>query len=509
MAHPVLERLVGGLVASCQPVPGGPTDGVPFVVAFALATRDGGARGLRIEGVENVRAVAKACDLPVIGLVKRDVPTTDVRITPFVDDAVALASAGAAIVAFDATERPRPASVASLVAAIHAKGALAMADIATLAEARAALEAGVDIIGTTLSGYVGAGPVPAKPDLDLVRACRSLGVPVFAEGRYNEPRLAAAAIRAGAAAVVVGSAITRPEHVTRWFADAVGAARPRPVLALDIGGSKIAAAVVEGARVVARLQDRTDAGTGPDAWLETARAMSAGWGGGWHCVSAAVAGLVDEGRWSAVSEGILPIPPGYSLLERLAETFGCPATALNDAQAAAWGEHVHGAGAGRDSVFLTVSSGVGGGIVIGGRLLQGRNGLAGHVGQMPLRDGRTLEDACSGFAIARAASAAGHAMDARAVFEAAGRGESWAKQIVDDVATAFVDGLTRLQFLLAPEVFVLGGGVGLSRGFLDRVDATLQGMTGPSRPSVIRAALGADAGLVGCADFAALGEAER
>ena len=128
----------GALIASCQPGPGGPTDSVGLVVAFALATRDGGARGLRIEGVANVAAVAAACDLPVIGLVKRDLSGSDVRITPFVDDAVALARAGARIVAFDATERARPVPVGEMIDAIHAAGALAMADIATLAEARAA-----------------------------------------------------------------------------------------------------------------------------------------------------------------------------------------------------------------------------------------------------------------------------------------------------------------------------------------------------------------------------------
>jgi putative N-acetylmannosamine-6-phosphate epimerase len=82
----------------------------------------------------------------------------------------------------------------------------------------------VDVVGTTMSGYTG-GPVPAEPDLDLVRAAAArLEVPVVAEGRFNTPASAAAAIGAGAFCVVVGSAITRTEHVTGWFADAVAAA---------------------------------------------------------------------------------------------------------------------------------------------------------------------------------------------------------------------------------------------------------------------------------------------
>ena len=109
----------------------------------------------------------------------------------------------------------------TLVEAVHTRGRVAMADIATMAEARNASALGADIIGTTMSGYTDAGPPPRAPDINLVAEACGLAKPVFAEGRYNEPRLAAAALRAGAAAVVVGSAITRPEHITQWFADAI------------------------------------------------------------------------------------------------------------------------------------------------------------------------------------------------------------------------------------------------------------------------------------------------
>ena len=127
---------------------------------------------------------------------------------------------------------------------------MAMADISTEAEARAAIAAGADIVGTTMSGYTGPGPTPDGPDLGLVGRCAGLGAPVLAEGRYNAPPLAAAAIRAGATAVVVGSAITRPEHITSWFREAVEAAAlpERPALAFDIGGTKTLAALVRGTR---------------------------------------------------------------------------------------------------------------------------------------------------------------------------------------------------------------------------------------------------------------------
>ena len=100
-----------------------------------------------------------------------------------------------------------------------------MADCATREEGEIAAAAGFDLLGTTLSGYTGEAVVPDGPDLALVEAMRDLGLPVIAEGRYHRPEQAAAAIRAGAFAVVVGSALTRIEHVTGWFVDAIAAER--------------------------------------------------------------------------------------------------------------------------------------------------------------------------------------------------------------------------------------------------------------------------------------------
>jgi N-acetylmannosamine-6-phosphate 2-epimerase/N-acetylmannosamine kinase len=150
------ERLKGGLVVSCQPVPEGPFDDPASVVRFALAAQAAGARALRIEGVVNVAAVAAACSLPIIGLVKRDRPDTPIRITPWVEDVNALSEAGATIIAFDATDRVRPVPVRTLVEAVHAQGRIAMADIATVAEASSASALGADIIGTTMAGYTDA-----------------------------------------------------------------------------------------------------------------------------------------------------------------------------------------------------------------------------------------------------------------------------------------------------------------------------------------------------------------
>ena len=144
------------------------------------------------------------------------------RITPWLDDVQALVEAGADVVAVDATARARPVAVDALRRAIRAHGAWAMADCSCADDALAAWAAGFPIVGTTLSGYTG-GAVPPAPDLALVARLAAAGCRVMAEGRYDTPARAAAALRAGAWAVTVGSALTRLEVVTGWFAAALAA----------------------------------------------------------------------------------------------------------------------------------------------------------------------------------------------------------------------------------------------------------------------------------------------
>lgn len=217
-----LSTLDKGLIVSCQPVKGGAMDRAEMVVGFALAALDGGATALRIESAPYVAAVRAATDRPIIGLVKRDLNDSPVRITPLLSDVEALADAGADLIAYDATQRLRPVETAALVAAIHARGRLAMADCAVLADAEQALAEGADVVGSTLAGYTGPTE-PTEPDLALVAAMRRLTPHVVAEGNIRTPALAALARQAGASMVVVGSAITRPEHVTAWFRTALDA----------------------------------------------------------------------------------------------------------------------------------------------------------------------------------------------------------------------------------------------------------------------------------------------
>lgn len=211
-------RLRGGLVVSCQPVDDGPLDHDEVVARMAEAALSGGAQALRIEGAARLAHVRRR--LPqalLIGIVKRSLADSAVRITPEAVDVQALADAGADIIAVDATARPRPAPVEALLATIRGRGVLAMADCATLAEGREAARLGFDIVGTTLSGYTG-GPVPAEPDWPLLEQLAAQHPRVMAEGRIHTPAHVREALALGAWAVTVGTAITRTELVTQWFA---------------------------------------------------------------------------------------------------------------------------------------------------------------------------------------------------------------------------------------------------------------------------------------------------
>ena len=214
----------GGLIVSCQARPDNPLHGPAFMAAMAQAATQGGAVAIRANGPADIAAIGAVTPLPVIGILKRFAEGDAVQITPDIAAAEAVIAAGAAIVAFDCTDRPRPGEGwRAVMAHVHAAGRAAFADVATLDEGLAAAEAGADYVATTLSGYTaatrGSGP---GPDLALVSALAArLAVPVIAEGRIVTPADARAALDAGAHAVVVGTMITNPREITRAFAVAL------------------------------------------------------------------------------------------------------------------------------------------------------------------------------------------------------------------------------------------------------------------------------------------------
>lgn len=220
----ILKKIHYGLIASCQPVDDGPMDKPEIVAAMAQAAILGGAVGIRIEGIENLKATRPLVEQPIIGIVKRDLSDSPVRITPFLQDIEDLALAGADIIAVDGTLRTRPVSIESAVKKIKEMGCLAMADCSNLEEGLYCQKLGFDIVGSTMSGYTG-GITPSEPDYQLVKDLKAAGCYVMAEGRYNSPELAKKAIEIGADVVTVGSALTRLEHIVSWFVADVKSAK--------------------------------------------------------------------------------------------------------------------------------------------------------------------------------------------------------------------------------------------------------------------------------------------
>lgn len=226
----VLERLRGGLIVSVQARAGSALDDPHVLASMARAAQENGAVGVRIQGVRNLRAVREQVSIPIVGIIKRDHEGFEPYITPTLREIREVLDCGAEIVAFDATARPHPEGleVPELIAAIRENGRLAMADCALPDDGVAAAAAGADIVATTLCGYTKETHGAALPALDLVRAFAQLGTFVICEGGIHEPAAGAAALAAGADAVVVGTAITNTEWLVRQYSAALGQPKSWP-----------------------------------------------------------------------------------------------------------------------------------------------------------------------------------------------------------------------------------------------------------------------------------------
>lgn len=216
------------LIVSCQSEGDSPFNSPEGVTSFAIAAKQGGAAAIRTEGVEKTAMIVQNIGLPVIGLIKSAFADGSVCITGTFNAVDQLLKAGCHVVAVDGTHRLREGlSGPDFIREIKkTRTCLVMADIASFEEAVDCARAGADCVSTTLSGYTPETAEKASegPDIELVEGLvRYFGTdyPVIAEGRINTPELAASAIKAGAWAVVVGSAISRPHLITKWFADAI------------------------------------------------------------------------------------------------------------------------------------------------------------------------------------------------------------------------------------------------------------------------------------------------
>lgn len=217
----LLDGLRGGLIVSVQADVDSVLDTPATIALLARCAVANGAVGVRIESAARIATVRAAVDVPIVGIVKRAYPGFEPYITSTREEVAAVAAAGAEIVAFDATARPRfgAATVADLVAAVHAAGCVAMADCATERDVRHATAAGTDIVATTLAGYTPETRGCELPALDLLAAIAACHPFAVCEGGIAAPRDARRAFARGAAAIVVGTAITNVDALVRRFVE--------------------------------------------------------------------------------------------------------------------------------------------------------------------------------------------------------------------------------------------------------------------------------------------------
>lgn len=219
-----LNDIKDGLVVSCQALENEPLYSSFIMGKMALAAELGGAVGIRANSVADILEIKKQVNLPLIGIIKRDYPDSEVYITATMKEVDELLTTDAEIIAMDATVRDRPnhESVTDLVGKIHTKNRLVMADISTYEEGIMAEKNGFDMVSTTLSGYTDYTDERDSPDFELLKKLvGNLKIPVIMEGHTTTPEEVKKALNMGAFSAVVGGVITRPQQITQRFVDRI------------------------------------------------------------------------------------------------------------------------------------------------------------------------------------------------------------------------------------------------------------------------------------------------
>lgn len=302
------------------------------------------------------------------------------------------------------------------------------------------------------------------------------------------------------------------------------------ILAVDFGGTQLRAALVDrSGQIIAREALRTDVLGGPDAVIVqiaelSQRLFSATPNGKISCAGISSPGPLDAKQGCTFNLVLLPGFDGYPLAERVREKLGVPVVLEHDGHAAAYGEWKQGAGRGFDDfIYLTISTGLGGGAIVNGQLLRGEGGMAAHVGHMTVDPDGPLcgcgnrgcwELFASGTSfLARARERAkaqnilllgrqADEIETVDIFNAARGGNSFAEALVEEEAEWLGRGIVSLSHIFNPARFVLGGGVS------NNLDLLLPGIFAfierhamlPFRTaSIVKAELGDNAGLIGAA----------
>jgi glucokinase-like ROK family protein len=531
MAHPTpFEQLRGRLIVSCQAAEGDPFSSSDAIARFAQAVLLAGAAGIRANGAEDIKAIRQLGPVPLIGIRKTLWQDGLIMITPSMEDARSLVDAGADMIALDCTRRGVESGALQRLAQVRdVLRVPVLADIATLDEARAAQDAGADAVLSTLRGYTADTRDVLAFDPSFISALvRSVSVPVIAEGRILTPHHARAALEAGAFAVVVGSAITRPKEIARRFVREMERARleaatPRTYIGIDLGGTFTKVGLVSSAGQLLLQETRPTPAGGRDVLLAHLKDAAATWLALSHArgeapvaIGVATAGWIDPGRGEVVyATENLPGWTGTRIGSEIEAACSLPVAVENDANALAVAEKHFGLGKGvRNFVCITLGTGVGGGCYTGGRLNHGGHFFANAIGHLPLVAGG-LPCTCglNGCleVYANAAALVRYARNpvlnsAEAVIRAARANDEGAREAIRTLSRHLASGCAAIVQLLDPELIVLSGGLAQDNPFLPRdVECELADLVtvwGERRLRVRTSELGYHGGVLGAAAVA-------
>jgi N-acetylmannosamine-6-phosphate 2-epimerase/N-acetylmannosamine kinase len=530
-------ELRGNLIVSCQASETSPFRDPSSMARFAQAAVEGGARGIRADGPEDIRAIRSTVRVPIVGICKVRQDDGEILITPSLEGARELVEAGADSVALDCSARgQRYGALDRLRQIKKSLGVPVLADIATVEEAVQATEAGADAVLSTLRGYTSetSHVVGFEPSF-IAELVRAVGVPVIAEGHIRTPEQIRAALDAGAFAIIIGSAITRPEMITQMFVSALEGWRcrqdpSRTFIGIDLGGTNTKFGIVgsegklifqsvtptpwnDGRGMLLRHAERCIA-----TCLEEAKSR----GLEPEAIGLATAGWPDPSTGQIVyATENLPGWMGANPAAHLRDIFDLPVAVENDANALAVAERHFGAAKNAsDFVCITLGTGVGGGCYIGGRLNRGRHFFANALGHIPVVPGGApctcgkagcLEAYANATALMRYA-AHGNFSSCEDIIDAANSGNQTALCAIKALSRHLAMGCASIVNLLDPELLILAGGLAqnnphLVKAFTEELAKRVN--VWPERKLRIEASgLGYSAGVLGAAAVASMAVGE-
>lgn len=521
----ICQRIRGRLIVSCQSREGDPLRDSSIMARIAQAALTGGAVGIRANGPDDVRAIRAVTDALIIGIHKEQQPDGRTLITPTFESAQALVKAGANMVALDVTSRGRSFGALDRLRRIRSDlGVPALADIATVEEGIAASAAGADFILSTMRGYTVETADSTSFEPEFIRALtKAVVCPILAEGRIQTVHEAHLAITAGAIAVVVGTAITRPAEISHQFSKTIEEAwrkknRTSILGGIDLGGtnSKFGLITSDG-RLIFESVTSTPARQGREALLNHVKRMASELveqaptsGQRMEALGIATAGWVDLNTGDiAYATDNLPGWTGTRLKHEIEAHLGLPVMVENDANALAVAEKHFGVAKDLGQFLcLTLGTGLGGGCYVNNQLNRGARGLANAIGHIQVDDrgiqctcGKRgcLETATNAAALLRYAGPSFASVEE--VIRAANRGDPQAVAGVEKLAEWLAKGCRILISILDPSTIILAGGLVQNNPLLiDRLAHALADI-GPAyrnRPvQVLASKLGYTAGILG------------